>query len=176
LRACDRKLLRTIEKALAKSKTGLFDTHPALAEVEAVIYLLDTDTFIFMVRGLKPAARAAARQRAQALVDHCRQAQAAGDVVGLSAVTLSELEYGAQNSDDYHSESAAVRKVLTPFEIYDYDSVACPTEYGRVRHELESKGLDIGSMDLLIAAHALALQAMSPIIWNISRASVGCGS
>ncbi len=30
---------------------------------------------------------------------------------------------------------------------------------GRIRHELETKGVTIGSMDLVIAAHALALDA-----------------
>src|SRR6266851_7448898 len=85
--------------------------------------------------------------------------EAAGDSVGLSAVTVSELEFGARNSRQYESEIAAVRKVLTPFDVYDYDSVTCPAHYGRIRHELETKGVTIGSMDLLIAAHALALDA-----------------
>lgn len=53
----------------------------------------------------------------------------------------------------------AVRKVLAPFDIYDYDAVLCPMHYGLIRHDLERKGMTIGSMDLLIAAHALALDA-----------------
>ena len=44
-----------------------------------------------------------------------------------------------------------------PFDLYDYDAVACPEHYGRIRQELEAAGQNIGSMDLLIAAHALAL-------------------
>jgi len=83
----------------------------------------------------------------------------AGEAVGLSAVTISELEFGARLSDDYQEEMSAVRKILAPFDIYDYDGVACPPHYGRIRHELEAKGLTIGSMDLLIAAHAVALDA-----------------
>jgi tRNA(fMet)-specific endonuclease VapC len=124
-----------------------------------MIYLLDTDMLIFMVRGLKSTRRPAQRQRAQELVEHCRQTQAAGDSVGLSAVTVSELEFGARNGGQYESEIAAVHKLLTPFDIYDYDSVGCPRHYGRIRHELETKGVTIGSMDLLIAAHAVALDA-----------------
>jgi tRNA(fMet)-specific endonuclease VapC len=127
--------------------------------MEAVIYLLDTDTVIFMVRGLKSSRRPSPRQRAEHLVRRCRGAQAAGDVVGLSAVTVSELEFGARFSGQYESERQAVHKVLTPFEIFDYDGVSCPAHYGRIRHELEAKGITIGSMDLLIAAHALALDA-----------------
>src|SRR5262249_37773647 len=108
---------------------------------------------------LKFGRRPAQRQRAQALVERCRHAQTAGDIVSLSAVTVSELEFGARNSEQYETEMAAVRKLLTPFDIYDYDSVSCPHHYGRIRYEVEGQGATIGSMDLLIAAHALALDA-----------------
>ena len=125
-----------------------------------MLYVLDTDTIIFMLRGLKaPARQRARRDKALALVARCREAQAKGDVVGLSAITVSELEFGAYNSGDYDSEIAAVRKLLVPFEVFDYDGATCPPHYGRVRHELEQAGQAIGAMDLLIAAHALALAA-----------------
>ncbi len=124
-----------------------------------MIYLIDTDMLIFMIRGLKSGKRPAQRQRARLLVERCRQANLAGDSVGLSALTVSELEFGAQNSGDYESEIEAVRKVLTPFDVFDFDGTLCPAHYGRVRHELEQKGLTIGAMDLLIAAHACALNA-----------------
>jgi tRNA(fMet)-specific endonuclease VapC len=122
--------------------------------------MLDTDMVIFMLRGLKaPARQRTRRERAQALVARCRAAQANGDVVGLSAITVSELEFGAHNSGDYEAEIVAVRQILTPFEVYDYDGANCPAHYGRIRHELERAGQTIGAMDLLIAAHALALDA-----------------
>lgn len=122
--------------------------------------MLDTDTVIFMLRGLKaPLRQRARRDKALALVARCREAQAKGDVLALSAVTVSELEFGACNSGDYAAEIAAVRKLLTPFEVLDYDGATCPAHYGRVRHELEQAGQATGAMDLLIAAHALALGA-----------------
>lgn len=124
-----------------------------------MIYLLDTDLFIYLVRGLKPARRAAQRERARRLAERCMSAKAAGDSIALSAITVSEIEYGAQNSGDYEREMAAVRKSLAPFDLLDYDSLVCPQHYGRIRHDLESKGTTIGAMDLLIAAHALALDA-----------------
>jgi len=125
----------------------------------AVLYVLDTDMVIFMLRGLKvPARQRARREKALSLVARCRAAQARGDVVGLSAITVSELEFGAYKSD-YDTEIVAVRKILTPFEVFDYDGTTCPTHYGRIRHELEQDGQVIGAMDLLIAAHALALPA-----------------
>jgi tRNA(fMet)-specific endonuclease VapC len=124
-----------------------------------MIYLLDTDTLIYMIRGLKAGARQGQRERARALVERCREAQAAGHAVGVSAITVSELEYGARKSDRYEDESAAVAKILAPFEIYDYDAVRCGPHYGHIRQELEQAGHTIGAMDLLIAAHALALDA-----------------
>ncbi len=126
----------------------------------AVLYILDTDMIIFMLRGLKaPARQRARREKALALVARCRAAQAKGDVVGLSAITVSELEFGAHNSGDYEAEIVAGREILTPFELFDYDGATCPAHYGRIRHELEQGGQVIGAMDLLIAAHALALTA-----------------
>jgi tRNA(fMet)-specific endonuclease VapC len=125
-----------------------------------VLYVLDSDVVIFMLRGLKaPARQRSRRDKALALVARCREAQAKGDVVGLSAITVSELEYGACKSGSYDTEIAAVRKILTPFEVFDYDAVTCPAPYGRIRHELEHGGQAIGAMDLLIAAHAVALAA-----------------
>ncbi len=125
-----------------------------------MLYILDTDMIIFMLRGLKaPARQRTRREQALALVARCRAAQAKGDVVGLSAITVSELQFGAYNSGDYDTEIRAVQKVLTPFEVFDYDGVTCPAHYGHIRHQLEQVGQLIGAMDLLIAAHALALSA-----------------
>lgn len=123
-----------------------------------MIYLLDTDTMVFMIRGLK-STRRPARQRAEHLAQQCEKAWFRGDAIGLSAITVSELEFGARRSGKYEAEMAAYRKVEAPFVVYDYDVVLCPPHYGRIRHELESKGSTIGAMDLLIAAHAISLDA-----------------
>jgi tRNA(fMet)-specific endonuclease VapC len=126
-----------------------------------MIYLLDTDMLIYMVRGLKAHGRQRGqRQRAVQLVQRCRAAQTTGHELGLSALTVAELEFGAHRSGNYGAEIAAVRKVLSPFEAYDFDAVACAANYGRIRHELEKNGTMIGSMDLLIAAHAVSLDAI----------------
>jgi len=128
-----------------------------------VIYLLDTDCLIFMIRGLKKAVPAPpqseAYPRALRLVERCRRAQREDHSVGLSAISVSELEFGARKSGQYEAEMEAVRKILMPFDIYDYDGVSCAYHYGNVRHQLESKGQPLGAMDLLIAAHALSLDA-----------------
>ena len=45
---------------------------------------------------------------------------------------------------------------LIPLEIVEFGQTAAIT-YGSIRSDLESRGLVIGSMDMLIAAHALSL-------------------
>jgi tRNA(fMet)-specific endonuclease VapC len=123
-----------------------------------VIYLLDTDTLVFLIRGLK-ATRRPARQRAEQLAKQCERVWSQGDSIGLSAITVSEMEFGARGSDDYEAEMAAYKKVEAPFSVFDYGAIDCPAHYGRIRHELQAKGTVIGALDMLIAAHALALGA-----------------
>jgi tRNA(fMet)-specific endonuclease VapC len=129
-----------------------------------MIYLLDTNTLVHMVRGFKYAAPRNERQRehfrrAERIVARCRQQQSLGHEVGLSAITVAELEYGAHYSGNYETEIAAVKKILMPFVCYEFDAVICAASYGRLRHLLETAGNVIGAMDLLIAAQALALSA-----------------
>ena len=80
---------------------------------------------------------------------------AVGDV-GLSVITLAELEYGASKSRHPIKNRGALELFIAPLEVADFDRSATLT-YGRVRAILEDRGNPIGSMDLLIAAHALSL-------------------
>lgn len=122
-----------------------------------MIYLLDTDTLIHLIRGLKRRGRD--RPKAERLEAHCQAAQRRSDVIGLSAITLCELEFGARRSRDYATEADAVRLIISPFKFFEFDVAQCPIEYGRVRETLEKSGRPIGAMDLLLSAHALALDA-----------------
>jgi tRNA(fMet)-specific endonuclease VapC len=128
-----------------------------------MIYLLDTDMMIFLVRGLKTRRRTkrhlAMRQQSRQLVERCKHVQSLGDSIGVSAITVSELEYGNWRSEQYETEIEAVRMILRPFDLYDYEVVACVEHYGRIRYELEAAGRTIGALDLLIAAHVLGLNA-----------------
>ena len=124
-----------------------------------MIYLLDTDTLILMIRGLKAPKKTIRAQAAMRALQKCRLVQADGHTVGLSALTVAELEFGAYHSGNYESENAAVQKVLVPFTRYGFDAVLAPIQYGRIREDLQQQGKLIESMDLLIAAHALALDA-----------------
>ena len=80
---------------------------------------------------------------------------AVGDV-GISVITLAELEYGASKSLDAKRNRQALEQFIVPLEVAKFDHE--PTvSYGNIRATLEQKGRLIGSMDLLIAAHACSL-------------------
>ena len=79
-----------------------------------------------------------------------------GDI-GISAVTLSELRYGVAKSLHRDKNSAALDEFITSLEILPFDEQAA-LAYGQIRATLEKAGRPIGSMDLLIAAHALSLR------------------
>jgi tRNA(fMet)-specific endonuclease VapC len=76
--------------------------------------------------------------------------------VGISSITLAELNYGVEKSMHIEKNKEALLKFLTPIEIADFNFEAS-VEYGKIRSDLEKIGTPIGSLDLLIAAHAKSL-------------------
>lgn len=76
--------------------------------------------------------------------------------VGISSITLAELQYGIEKSTNPDKNKEALEKFLTPIEIIDFGAEATE-EYGKIRAELERKGTPIGSLDLLIASQAKSL-------------------
>ena len=80
-----------------------------------------------------------------------------GDI-GISCVTLAELEWGVAKSLHMEKNQAALDEFVLPLEIANFDRDAARV-YGRIRATLEKKGTPIGSLDMMIGAHALALSA-----------------
>ena len=78
--------------------------------------------------------------------------------IGISWVTLAELEFGVAKSQYVEKNQAALDEFILPLEIADFDRDIARV-YGRVRAMLEQKGTPIGSLDTVIGAHALALGA-----------------
>ncbi len=105
--------------------------------------MLDTDTCIYIING-RPS-RGFERLRACEIGD-----------IGLSSVSLLELRYGAERSSNPSANHRALDGFTAPLEIASYDEVAAG-EYGGIRSHLERRGELIGSMDLMIAAHARSL-------------------
>lgn len=77
-------------------------------------------------------------------------------VIGISVITLSELFYGVRKSSFPEKNLEALKNFLIPFDIFEFD-FNCAVVYGKIRNELEKAGTPIGSLDMLIAAHALSL-------------------
>ncbi|MEK6764597.1 MAG: type II toxin-antitoxin system VapC family toxin [Nitrospirota bacterium] len=88
------------------------------------------------------------------------------DDIGISSVTVAELEYGASKSRHPTKNRLALDQFISPLDVAAFDRDAA-TAYGRLRANLEQKGTPIGAMDLLIAAHALSLRVR--LITNNAR-------
>lgn len=87
--------------------------------------------------------------------------------VAVSAITVAELQYGVQKSNRPEQNGMALAEFLLPLEIVAFDERAAG-HYGEIRSHLEKTGNIIGSMDLLIAAHARSL-SLTLITNNMSE-------
>ena len=85
--------------------------------------------------------------------------------IGLCSVVAAELAFGVAKSGSVRTRQA-LEMCLAPLTILPFDDRAA-WAYGDLRAELERKGTPIGSLDTMIAAHALSLQAK--LITNNSR-------
>ena len=77
--------------------------------------------------------------------------------VAISSITGAELSFGVEKSGSTRNRQA-LDKFLAPLDILAFDEAAMRV-YGSLRSHLEGQGTPIGSMDMLITAHALALDA-----------------
>lgn len=79
-----------------------------------------------------------------------------GDIA-ISSITVAELEFGVQKSQFPEKNQQALAQFLIPLSVVTFDRSAAIV-YGEVRSILKKQGTPIGSLDTLIAAHALSLQ------------------
>jgi tRNA(fMet)-specific endonuclease VapC len=108
-----------------------------------MMYMIDTDISIYLINSKPPR-----------VLEHFRQ-HSPGDIV-MSAITLSELKYGVKKSSKKRQNIAALNDFAHLIHVCEFDSLAAD-KYADIRVYLESEGQLIGSMDMLIAAHALSL-------------------
>ena len=114
----------------------------------AQLFMLDTDTCIFLMRG-----------ESQTLATKVQSVLLQQQV--MSAVTFAELTYGV------HASASAKRKqnqaVLDSFALHlavlDWPQDAAK-HYAEIRADLKKRGAQMGAADLMIAAHARALGAI----------------
>lgn len=106
-------------------------------------YLLDTDICIYIIKQHSPS------------VIKKFKSISLGDI-GMSSITLAELLYGVEKSQQQQKNKAALEEFTLPLEIVSFDDCAAQ-HYSVIRAQLERKGTPIGSLDLMIAAHAQCL-------------------
>jgi tRNA(fMet)-specific endonuclease VapC len=109
-------------------------------------YLLDTNVCVDYLTGRHPAV--AARL-------HCESP----DDVCISSIVAAELRYGADRSRRPKENHAALERLFAGIDSVDFGFEAAAA-YGRIRAELEATGSLIGPNDMLIAAHAVALDVV----------------
>ncbi len=109
-------------------------------------YMLDTNICMYIIK-----------QKPKDVIERFRQAQVSE--IGVSSITLSELEYGVMKSAKSEQNKLALVQFIAPIEISAYDDVAAQ-HYGVIRAHLERQGTPIGSLDMLIAAHALSINSV----------------
>ncbi len=78
-----------------------------------------------------------------------------GQVV-MSSVTLAELEYGLQRKGQPVRLRNTLTQVLLRMDVLPWDE-AVATCYGELCASLEAQGINLSDFDMMIAAHAVAL-------------------
>lgn len=105
-------------------------------------YMLDTNICIYIIK-----------KKPRKVLETLKRLDI-GDVC-ISVITLAELEYGVNKSQQKERNKIALTSFLSPIEILPFSDSAAVIS-GEIRASLEKKGQIIGAYDLLIAAHALS--------------------
>ena len=106
-------------------------------------YMLDTNICIYIIK----------RKPVDVLA---RFKQTDISQISISSITLSELFYGVSKSSKPAQNLMALTQFVAPLEILPFGGEASQY-YGDLRAYLEKQGTPLGSLDMLIAAHALSL-------------------
>ena len=109
--------------------------------------MLDTNTVSHIVKGRSRNAR---RKLAELKAD---------DIVCISAITEAEILYGLAKNPDAARLTPPIEAFLSKIQVLAWGRKEAAA-YGRVRAEQERLGKTIGNLDLLIAAHAVAIGAV----------------
>ena len=103
-------------------------------------YMLDTNICIYIIK-----------KKPEKVLERFREKIEEG--ICISSITLAELQYGIKHSSKPSENEAALLRFILPLNVMPFDSEAA-TKYGEIREGLQKRGMPIGPMDMLIAAHA----------------------
>ena len=110
------------------------------------LFLLDTNMITFLV-----AANSEDVQRRYLQIEGVSR-------IGVSAVTEGEIRYGLAKKPGANKLNNYMQRFFDRIETLPWDSSVTRT-YGTLRARVEALGMLPGPLDLMIAAHALALDA-----------------
>jgi tRNA(fMet)-specific endonuclease VapC len=116
-------------------------------------YMLDTDVCIAVIKNRLETMRK-------------RLTRLSPEEVGISGIVAAELWFGVAHSQKQKQNEAALKDFLDYATLLDWPCEAS-TLYGRIRAGLQKQGTPIGAMDLLIASHAIFLDAV--LVTNNTR-------
>ncbi len=108
--------------------------------------MLDTNMVSYIVKGKSPAAR-----RALALLKP-------NELGCISSITEAEIRYGLAKLPADSLRRSSVAGFLAKLQILPWGSAEAVT-YGELRAKQESSGKPLESLDMLIAAHAITVEA-----------------
>jgi tRNA(fMet)-specific endonuclease VapC len=106
-------------------------------------YMLDTNICIYIIK-----------QKPAVVLERFKQSDISD--ISISSITLSELFYGVSKSPKPEQNLMALTQFVAPLDILPFGGEAAQY-YGELRAHLEKQGTPIGSLDMLIAAHALSI-------------------
>ena len=110
------------------------------------MYYLDTNVCVEFLKGRMPRTRELLESSDPRLF-------------ALPTPVVAELFVGVEKSARREENRLAVERFIAPFSVVPFDERSARA-YARIRDDLESRGESIGPMDLLIAATAVAHEAV----------------
>jgi tRNA(fMet)-specific endonuclease VapC len=75
--------------------------------------------------------------------------------MGISAVTLGELVFGAEHSQQVERNLADIEAMIARLEVLPFD-IKAAYHFGQIRAALYAVGAPMGPFDMMIAGHARA--------------------
>lgn len=111
------------------------------------LYMIDTNTVSYIVKGKSQVARAK-------LADLQR-----GEVACISVITEAEIQYGLARNPNATVLRSALEGFLAKIQVLPWGREEAQT-YGDLRARQEKAGKSLGNLDMLIAAHAISVEAI----------------
>ena len=112
----------------------------------SIIYLLDTNMVSYIVKGRSPVARTRLLT-----LQH-------DEIAAVSSITQAEIRYGLAKRPEATALKTLMEGFLASVQVFPWGRDEADA-YGHVRAKLEKAGISLGSMDLMIATHAISVGA-----------------